>query len=372
MKKKIVKDVLYNYIEIEDPFLDFIEHHSFQRLRFIKQNGFSYLVYPNAMHTRFVHSLGVFHLTKLAANYLDIGNNKEELIIASLLHDIGHGPFSHVSEKALFDIIKKDHEELGIKTMKEEMEDLFAKSSIDLKKVVSFVKGKKEGIIIAGDIGTDRLDYLNRDSYFAGLNFGLIDSERIIRFLEYKKGKLFVDEKAIFNVYQLIISRFFMFKAFYNHKISELATTMFKEALIEMCNYINPEKIMKMTDDELMVFGLKSDNKKIKEIFEAIYLRKLPKAQFCKEIKEKVDDNEIEEMQKELRTIYNYDKIWVFRIGTTFKQPTIEFKNGKKLFSSIIIKDLPMEEERLSKIYIFSYKNLPNIENKVKRMLNNL
>jgi len=209
--QKVIKDPIHGYIEIDDLAIAIIDTVEMQRLRRIRQLGFSYLVYPGANHTRFEHSLGVYHLMNLLLDRLEVAKEEEqELIVASLIHDIGHGPYSHVTEPVIKKITGNSHEDI---------EDIIFKQERDLSKVLN------------GEIDVDKMDYLVRDSYYTGVAYGVVDNIRIIQGLDFVNGKVVITEKGILPAEYLLFSRFLMYPTVYKHHTSRIAQLMFSKAL---------------------------------------------------------------------------------------------------------------------------------------------
>jgi HD superfamily phosphohydrolase len=222
-KKKIINDPVYGFISIPTELVyDLIDHPYFQRLRYIKQLGMTHLVYPGALHTRFHHALGAMHLMSLAIETLcnkgiDISpEEKEGLTIAILLHDIGHGPFSHALEHTIVEEIS--HEDISILLMNKLNEEFSGKLSL----AISIFKGEyhKHFLhqLVSSQLDMDRMDYLNRDSYFTGVSEGVISSDRIIKMLNVKDDSVTVEEKGIYSIEKFLIARRLMYWQVYLHK----------------------------------------------------------------------------------------------------------------------------------------------------------
>ncbi len=222
-KKKIINDPLYGFITIPfDIVYDIIEHPYFQRLRRIRQLGLTSMVYPGAYNTRFHHAIGAMHLAMQAADVLiQKGHEiKEEerrgLAIAILLHDIGHGPFSHALEHTLVTGI--NHEELSIKLMQELNEEFEGQLDSALEIFQNKYPKKFLYQLISSQLDVDRLDYLNRDSFYTGVQEGVVGVERIIKLLNVKGGELVVDHKGIYSIEKFLVARRIMYWQVYLHK----------------------------------------------------------------------------------------------------------------------------------------------------------
>ena len=227
-KLKILNDPIYGFISIPNSLLyDLIEHRFFQRLRRINQMGLSYLVYPGAHHTRFHHALGCMHMMQKAVQVLRFKNiaiSKEEeeaLYIAILLHDIGHGPFSHAMEHSIVEGIH--HEELSLQFMNALNEEFNGKLSL----AIAIFKGNYHRKfllqLISSQMDMDRMDYLKRDSFYSGVAEGNINSERLVQMINVKDDVLVVEEKGIYSVEKFLVARRLMYWQCYLHKTSVVA-----------------------------------------------------------------------------------------------------------------------------------------------------
>jgi len=224
-KLKILNDPIYGFITIPNSTIfDLIEHKYFQRLRRISQMGLSYLVYPGAHHTRFHHAIGCMHLMQKAVQVLrfkDIKISEEEesaLYIAILLHDIGHGPFSHAMEHSIVNGVS--HEEISVLFMQKLNEEFNG----DLTLAIQIFKGdyhrKFMLQLISSQIDMDRADYLKRDSFYTGVSEGNINSDRIITMLNVKDDELVIEHKGIYSVEKFLVARRLMYWQVYLHKTS--------------------------------------------------------------------------------------------------------------------------------------------------------
>lgn len=226
-KRKIINDPVYDgFLSIEDPvILQVIEHPYFQRQRRIKQLGLTYLVYPGAMHTRFSHMLGALNLMKRALDVLKLkgveitDDECRGAKLAILLHDIGHGPFSHTSERVLVNV---PHEEITLLMMQRMREESDADAQKALSMCIDIFTNKyhKHFLhqLVSSQLDMDRLDYLGRDSFFTGVSEGIVGTDRIISMLNVHDDELVIDEKGIYSVEKFIISRRLMYWQVYMHK----------------------------------------------------------------------------------------------------------------------------------------------------------
>jgi hypothetical protein len=230
-KRKIINDPIYGFVTIPNELIyDLLNHPYFQRLRRIKQLGLTNLVYPGALHTRFHHAIGAMHLMQEAVLTLrqkDIAITDEEeqaVLIAILLHDIGHGPFSHALEHSIVKGV--NHETLSSLFMDKLNEEFKGKLSLAIK--IFNDKYKKDFLhqLVSSQLDMDRLDYLKRDSFFTGVSEGVISSDRIIKMLNVVKNELVVENKAIYSIEKFLIARRLMYWQVYLHKTVLSAETL--------------------------------------------------------------------------------------------------------------------------------------------------
>jgi len=222
-KKKIINDPVYGFISIPtDLVFDLIEHPYFQRLRYIKQLGMTHLVYPGALHTRFHHALGALHLMGLAVETLRykgqiITEAEEEAVsIAILLHDIGHGPFSHALEQVIVEGIW--HEDISKMLMDKLNQQFDGRLTMAVEIFNGTYPKKFLHQLVSSQLDMDRMDYLNRDSFFTGVTEGVINSDRIIKMLTVVDDHIVVEEKGIYSIEKFLIARRLMYWQVYLHK----------------------------------------------------------------------------------------------------------------------------------------------------------
>lgn len=251
-KKKIINDPVYGFINIPHEFIyDIIEHPYFQRLRRIQQVGLTHYVYPGALHTRFHHALGAMHLMNQAIKVLrgkNVEITEEEALgvtIAILLHDIGHGPFSHALEHKLIHV---HHEALSLAFM-EELNEEFGGA---LEMAIAIFKGiypkKFLHQLVSSQLDMDRMDYLNRDSFYTGVSEGVIGYDRIIKMLNVKKDQLVVEEKGIYSIEKFIIARRIMYWQVYLHKAVICAEHMLIHAMLRLKELVFAGKDLPISD----------------------------------------------------------------------------------------------------------------------------
>ncbi|MCF8452007.1 MAG: HD domain-containing protein [Pedobacter sp.] len=235
-KKKIINDPVYGFITIPSELVyDLIQHPYVQRLRYIKQLGMTHLVYPGALHTRFHHALGAMHLMSLAIETIKskgqaISYEEEEAVmIAILLHDIGHGPFSHALEHTIVDGVS--HEHITALLMNNLNREFDGKLTMALEIFNNRYPKTFLHQLVSGQLDIDRLDYLNRDSFFTGVSEGVISFDRIIKMLDVIDDQLVVEEKGIYSIEKFLIARRLMYWQVYLHKTVIAAEQMLVKIL---------------------------------------------------------------------------------------------------------------------------------------------
>ncbi len=233
---KIINDPIYGFIKINNPFiLQLIDHRFFQRLKRIKQLGLAEFVYPGAHHTRFHHALGAMHLMDQALNnliakgYSISPEEREAAEIAILLHDIGHGPFSHVLEFTLLQNVK--HEQVSLLFMNLLNEEFNGKLNLAIEMFTNKYPRKFFNQLISSQLDVDRLDYLSRDSFYTGVREGFIGSERLLSMLDLHEEQLVLEEKGIYSIENFLMARRLMYWQVYLHKTAIAAETMLIQIL---------------------------------------------------------------------------------------------------------------------------------------------
>lgn len=241
-----IRDPIYGTIEIEDEFLPLINNPYFQRLRNIKQNSLLYYVYPSAKHDRFSHSMGVYHLMKRVLGNANNKNISKEdrfnLKAAALLHDIGHGPHSHLWE-ALVDGF--DHEDMSSEIIRE---------VFNLPKVAEIIE-KKHPLhpLLSSVIDVDKLDYMSRDSYFCGVGYGHTDMERIVESMHVINNKIAIDAKVVSSVEHMITGRISLYKSTYYHHLVRAMDALLEKIFFRI-RKLRSEKVELYFDEILLKF----------------------------------------------------------------------------------------------------------------------
>ena len=280
-----ITDPIHRYIRFTELEREIIDTPVFQRLRKIRQLAGAHLVYPSAQHTRFEHSLGTMHLAGLAGQtlldkgYIEKKDQLEGLRLAALLHDIGHGPFSHLFEEVLIGsgMPTSSHENMGKKIIRETMiKDILEKYGYDSDCICNLSFGESPIMfyneIMAGGLSSDIMDYLPRDSFFTGVEYGKIDYYRLISSFEVlSNGHLGINKSAINSFESMLISRFQMFKAVYFHKTVRSAEVMLLHSLLLADRQLNfsdlsVDEYIEYTDEKTIdiILSLKNNDRAVK------------------------------------------------------------------------------------------------------------
>jgi len=255
MDKSVILDPVHGYIEFDKLKRSLFDTPQMQRLRRIKQLGFSNLVYPGANHTRFEHSMGVMHLASLflkiqsennsSMSEIDDCGGLNEIVVASLLHDIGHGPFSHATEKLIEQYTRKSHDDVRYILSESEVGDVLSDYGFTPSRIAKHISGETPASqILSSEIDVDKMDYLARDMHYTGVASGSIDYMRLLNHLEYYENKLVLEAGAIRAAEGLLVSRYWMNVSVYYHHVSRIAETMCSRA----CAYLLESKSIRPQD----------------------------------------------------------------------------------------------------------------------------
>ena len=252
-----IKDSVHDHITVEGVAEDLLDTPPVQRLRRIKQLGTAELVYPSANHTRFEHSLGVFHLATRALSHLAIGGKQAERVrAAAMLHDIGHSPFSHNLEELVARRTGRMHDEIDDILESGEVARVLALHDIDPGRVAGLVAGEGElGQLVSGELDVDRMDYLLRDAHHTGVPYGTIDTGRFVRALRFVGGDLVLAEGNVQTAESLLLARGLMNPVVYNHHVARISKAMLRratEALLD-AGAAAPGAVRRMDDRALTV-----------------------------------------------------------------------------------------------------------------------
>jgi len=272
---RFIRDSVHGNLSFNEFEMKVLDTSEVQRLRRIKQLGFTSLIYPGANHSRFEHSIGAMYLGSKLAEHLELSDYDKNLVrISALLHDVGHGPFSHVSE-AVLDV---NHEELTAKVIKNTNLNQIISEEFDINEIIRIINGKGTlGPIISGDLDVDRMDYLIRDSHYTGVAYGIIDVERIIANMKLNQY-LFLDIKGIQAAESALVARYQMYPSVYQHHTTRIINSMFRRCLIRM----NEENLIDFSniyhyDDSDIINICRTQEGYIKDIIERLDNRNLLK-----------------------------------------------------------------------------------------------
>ena len=357
MKKRLLEitDPIHDFIRLNKTEHEIIDTPVFQRLRRIKQLSGAHLTYPGAQHTRFEHSLGVLHIASMAASSLNSKglmstDDIENIRLAALLHDIGHGPFSHLFEEVL-QRKKQSHEEIGKQIiLKSEIGDIISKSGYDKKLIHNLAVGQSRmqylNEIVSGALSADMMDYLLRDGYFTGAEHAKIDHHRLTHSLDVYKNKLALDSSALVNFETMMISRFQMFKAVYFHKTVRAGEVMLLEAMSLAGNELGlsslkMDEYVKLTDEVILekLMSLpetSSDLKAARKIATDYQDRKLFKCVFERSLSGKsLSKKRLDEIKQKIAKKSNINPNQIFIDTSTTS--SIPLTPSKKESKSIIL-----------------------------------
>jgi hypothetical protein len=251
----VIKDAVHGDIPVSDAELKLIDTPEMQKLREIRQMAVAYLVYPGANHTRFEHSLGTMHITGQICGNLPISEDeKKAMRAAALLHDVGHTAFSHESESILISKKKGNHEERGVGRIRNgRIGEVLEENGYEVEDVCSIIAEKGSSGIINFALGSDRMDYLLRDSHYTGVAYGVIDCGRLVHTIKLKDGEAVVEWGGIEAAESLLIARFLMFSSVYYHHAVRIASAMLRSSVESALDDgdISLEELLSCNDAEL-------------------------------------------------------------------------------------------------------------------------
>jgi len=279
---KIIKDPVHGYIEVAPFALDLLDSAILQRLRYIRQLGFSYLVYPGANHTRFEHSLGTLYLANVMARQLNLAEDDQKLVAAAaLIHDIGHGPFSHAIEPVMEELCGRTHHDASWFLGDGDLTVCMERHGISLKEISAVISGDHPlSGIIHGELDVDRMDYLLRDAHYTGAPYGTVDAHRLIRNTCLSDGYIALEEGGINAAESLLIARTLMRPAVYFHHVSRIAEMMLSASVyahLEREPGTDPAAFMRLDDSGCMQSLLCSPSEVARMLALQIYHRQLYK-----------------------------------------------------------------------------------------------
>ncbi|WP_435363945.1 HD domain-containing protein [Haloarchaeobius sp. DYHT-AS-18] len=253
---KTIKDSVHDHIEVDGVARALLDTPEMQRLRHITQLGTASLVYPSANHTRFEHSLGVYHNACEALDHLGIeGENAEKIRAAAILHDVGHGPFSHNLEPLTQRRTGKYHDDVHELFERGAVGEVLREHDIAPHEIADLVAGDgKYGQIVSGELDVDRMDYLVRDAHHTGVPYGTIDHARLLRELTFADGELVLDEGNVQTAESLLVARALMTPTVYGHHVARISKAMLRQAgerLLETTE-TTAEELRRMDDHDLL------------------------------------------------------------------------------------------------------------------------
>jgi len=294
---KFIRDSLHGNLQLNEFEVKIIDTPQIQRLRRIKQLGFTFLVYPGANHTRFEHSIGSMYLASRLAYGLKLNDEQREILrVCAIIHDAGHGPFSHVSES----VLERSHEELTSKLIMESPLFDILSEKFDPVEIIKIISGEGSlGQIISGDLDVDRMDYLLRDSYYTGVAYGVIDVERLIHNMKLEDN-LILKSKGVQAAESMLLARYFMYPSVYQHHTTRIINSMFRRCLNQLFaeNLINPENIYKYDDADLIITARSQDGF-IGNIIHRLDNRKLFKSVYSLKLDELENPNAVFKIEPE-------------------------------------------------------------------------
>jgi hypothetical protein len=258
-----IKDSVHDHIEVEGVAAALLDTPPVQRLRRVSQLGTAALVYPSANHTRFEHSLGVYELATRALDQLDIrGEDAKAVRAAALLHDVGHGPFSHTLEELLYRRTGRYHDDVTDLLAQDAVAGVFDSYDVDRDRVAGLIAGKgRLGQLVAGELDVDRMDYLVRDAHHTGVPYGTIDIERLLRALSFVDGDLVLAEGNVQTAESLLVARALMNPTVYNHHVARISKTMLQRATVRLLQRDVSAQTVARMDDPALQAALRADER---------------------------------------------------------------------------------------------------------------
>ena len=372
---KIIRDSIHGNIRFDGIFLELLDSPELQRLSSIKQLGLALLVFPGAHHTRLEHSFGSFHMASQISEALDLSNEERQLVkCAALLHDIGHGPFSHTLESILRNSLNVDHVDLtqklitGEYSIFQEDEKHFSQKSktvsdilnahhIDMETISAMIHGDKGTkpyltLVLNSVIDVDQLDYLLRDAYYTGVAYGMTDTQRFVQTVGIHKDQLALNRKGVGVIENILMARALMYSSVYYHKTVRIAELMLSRAL-EMLPELNPFNFFSMTDAELVMYLKQQDS------FQHSLITRLKYRQLFKQAYE-LSNNQSTEEQKKVISLLEQNEVR--------REKEIEFEEKLHIPNGHIIIDIPRPDLHQAEPRI-QQTNIPIIDKNLSKTL---
>lgn len=303
---KLIRDSVHGNLYLDEFEIKLVDKPQMQRLRRIKQLGFTYLVYPGANHSRFEHSIGTLHIASQIADTVELDDTEKKMVrSAALLHDVGHGPFSHVSEG----VLDSPHEYLTSRLIKESNLSNILSESFDPNEIIDIINGKGPlGQIISGELDADRMDYLIRDSHYTGVAYGTIDTGRLIHSMKLEDN-LIIEAKGIQAAESALIARYLMYPSVYQHHTTRIINSMFRRCMkwLFEAGTVDPKTIYQYDDSDIVSIA-RTHKGKIKDVINRLDNRDLFKRVFSIKLSDleepkdvfKIKDSKIRKIELEI------------------------------------------------------------------------
>ena len=303
---KLIRDSVHGNLYLDEFEIKLVDKPQMQRLRRIKQLGFTYLVYPGANHSRFEHSIGTLHIASQIADTVELDDTEKKMVrSAALLHDVGHGPFSHVSEG----VLDSPHEYLTSRLIKESNLSNILSESFDPNEIIDIINGKGPlGQIISGELDADRMDYLIRDSHYTGVAYGTIDTGRLIHSMKLEDN-LIIEAKGIQAAESALIARYLMYPSVYQHHTTRIINSMFRRCMkwLFEAGTVDPKTIYQYDDSDIVSIA-RTHEGKIKDVINRLDNRDLFKRVFSIKLSDleepkdvfKIKDSKIRKIELEI------------------------------------------------------------------------
>jgi HD superfamily phosphohydrolase len=279
---KRIKDPVHDFIVVEPYALELLDQPAMQRLRYVRQTGTAHLVYPGANHTRFEHSLGCHHLAHVAADALDLDEDRTRLLGAgALLHDLGHGPFSHTSEIVTESLSGRSHEDRSVEIIHEQFAEPLEANGIDPYEVEALIQGEhKLSALVSGPLDVDRIDYLLRDGHYTGVATS-VDALRLMATVSREGGRVVTSRDGLGAAESLLVNRFAMHSAVYYHHTCRAGELLLERAMLDLVDSgeLSADELARFDDYELVSL-LRNHEGEAGRLARPVLERRLPKVAF--------------------------------------------------------------------------------------------